>query len=654
MFGLKSFRSELLFLIIGLFSLVLASVFFAVNQANQSNARTHLEETLSITSFAFQRDLDARNNVLIEKGRLLSADFAFKEAVVTEDHETILSALENHRMRVGASVMMLATMDGEVIADTLHTDHSGNSWSLTRLQENAEETDTGEANGIQLLDGKPYQLVILPLFTPEPSAWIAIGFQIKDAFSQQLAEQTHSQVSLLYSHDFTDNADAAWLALSSTLHASEQKDLLNHLQRRGKSYLTESNNVEDISLGKSAFLSRVLMIQGDGEGHTIAVLQRSLSKVLEPFMRLRNIMLVLFALGLMFAVFGVFYIARSLSQPLESLTNTVKRIDDGDYQQTDILERKDEIGTLSIAVNRMSQGLKERDQVRNLLGKVVSPEIATELLSKDIDLGGEKRDATILFSDIRKFTGYCEKRDPKEILKLLNRYLAGMTEAVESHKGVIDKYIGDAIMALFGVPVELDNAAEQSVEAALAMIEALEVLNAELVNEKLDPIQMGIGINTGTVVAGNMGSVNRLNYTVIGDCVNLASRLEGLTKFLGVPLIVSESTAAACNQMHFRDLGRVQVKGKEQGIGIFEPLSTNALSDNEKQFLSQHNLAIKCFREQKWLRSKEIFEDLIACQGQNKTADKQLIYQLYLENIAIFSQHDLAENWSGELIFTKK
>jgi adenylate cyclase len=654
MFGLRSFRSELLLLIIGLFALVLAAVFFAVNQANQTNARTHLEEALSITTFAFQRDLEARDNVLIEKGRLLSADFAFKEAVITDDHDTILSVLENHRMRVGANVMMLATMDGRVIADTLHPKLAHNPWTLKTLQASAEQTETGEANGIQLLDGKPYQLVILPLFTPEPTAWIAIGFEVKDAFSQKLAEQTHSQVSLLYSYDFTDSKDAAWLTLSSTLAVSDQKDLLAHLQKMGKSNLRPSRNVEDVHLGGESFLSRILMIQGSGEGHTIAVLQRSLNKVLEPFMKLRNIMLGLFGLGLMFAVISIFYIARSLSRPLESLTQTVKKIDEGDYQQTDILHRKDEIGTLSSAVNRMSKGLKERDQVRNLLGKVVSPEIATELLSKKIDLGGENRQATILFSDIRKFTGFCEKSEPKEILNLLNRYLGGMTKAIESHKGVIDKYIGDAIMALFGVPVELDNAPEQSINAALAMVNALDVLNKELEKEALDPIHMGIGINTDMVVAGNMGSVNRLNYTVIGDGVNVASRLEGLTKYFGVSIIVSESTAMACPDIIFRDLGSVLVKGKEKGIRVYEPLDLTELSPNERKLLDQHNMGIKLFRRQDWQQSKAIFEGIMASKECLSKVDRRKVYQLYIDNIEVNSVRGMPENWSGELVFTTK
>ncbi len=673
MLGLNSFRSQLLFLIIGLFTLVLASVFFAVNKANQNNARAHIEEALGLTSFAFQRDLASRNNVLIEKARILSADFAFKEAVATNDKNTIFSALDNHRTRVDAGVMMLADMDGELIVNTLNEGQKKGQdaevWPLATLQESAENSESGEASGIQLLDGKPYQLVIMPLFTPEPSAWIVIGFRINDSFSTMLSEQTNSQVSLLYKKSAQKlegdkqlgdqkGGDQKWQVLSSTLEKSTQEFLLGYLQDSLSTQITELhslNSVKDIDLGQRKYLSRIIDVKGEGQGRTIAVLQRSLDKALEPYMRLSKLMLALFGLGLLSAVIGIFYIARNLSRPLEALTETVKRIDKGEYQKQNLLtERKDELGTLTSAVNRMSQGLQERDEVRNLLGKVVSPEIAAELLSKDINLGGEKKQATVLFSDIREFTSLCEQRDPKDVLLLLNRYLSRMTDSIELHKGVIDKYIGDAIMALFNVPIDLENAPEQAVKAAQGMVSSLEALNIELSKEKVPNINIGIGINTGEVVAGNMGSSHRLNYSVIGDGVNLASRLEGLTKYFGVSIIVSELTAQSCKNIEFRELGKVQVKGKEESIRIFEPLSPGALTEKKAELLNQFQTALEHFRKQQWQHSRDVFQNLVQQNSSMGSANDELIYQLYLENIEVLSQQDVCENWSGELVFDHK
>jgi adenylate cyclase len=397
-----------------------------------------------------------------------------------------------------------------------------------------------------------------------------------------------------------------------------------------------------------------LPIQEAGEGKTLAVLQRSLEKALAPYLRLRTVMLILFGIGLFFSIISAIIIARSLSKPLEALTRTVKKITTGDYQQTKCLRRNDELGILSTAINQMSQGLQERDQVRNLLGKVVSPEIARELLSKEIELGGEERQATILFSDIRKFTQLCENREPKAILHLLNRYLSGMSDVIEQHNGVIDKYIGDAIMALFDVPVSKQDAPEQAVNAALKMVNALATLNTALLNEKALPIRIGIGIHSGDVVAGNMGSENRLNYTVIGDSVNLASRLEGLTKYFGVTIIVSEATAKKCKSLSFKELGRVQVKGKKNAITIFEPLPSTPLTSVERWYLRQYDTALRHFRQQNWQEARLAFQHLKTMMLELNKPEDKCLHDLYLENIKQNEQKTLAKNWQGTLVFATK
>lgn len=685
MLGLSSFRSQLLLLIIGLFTLVLAAVFFSVDKANKDNARLHIDEALGISSFAFQRDLASRNEVLVDKARLLSSDFAFKEAVATNDKSTIFSALDNHRIRVDADVMMLAELDGSHLISTMHGNTKDDEkWTLEVLQEAAENDDNGEANGIQLLEGKPYQLVIMPLFTPEPSAWIVIGFRIRNSFSEQLSKQTNTQVSLLYQKNTTRiedqtktlKKDAAkdeiksskkmggvpiWQLLSSTFDTSKQKALLTsmeHLQNEVNKNIKTNQTadfVDSIYLNDDEYLSKIINVKGSGEGQTIAVLQRSLDKALEPYLRLNNFMLALFALGLLAAVVGIFYIVRNLSHPIESLTKTVKLIEKGEYQSLNLSsERKDELGILTKAVDRMSQGLQERDQVRNLLGKVVSPEIATELLSKEIKLSGERKLATILFGDVREFTRLCEESDPEEVLLLLNRYFSSMTDSIDKHHGVIDKFIGDALMALFNVPIELDNAPEKAVKAAQEMIISLETLNTKLTEEKIPNIKIGIGINTAEVIAGNMGSLHRSNYSVIGDGVNLASRLERLTKYFGVSIIVSELTMKSCKNIEFCELAKVKIKGKKRSTRIFKPLFANDLIEGNKEILKQFQTARDYFGQQKWQQSSELFQSLLEQNSKLKSTNGNVMFQLYIDNIEILSQQELSKSWLGELVFTHK
>jgi adenylate cyclase len=230
------------------------------------------------------------------------------------------------------------------------------------------------------------------------------------------------------------------------------------------------------------------------------------------------------------------------------------------------------LGDLASAFNRMSAGLADRDRVRDLLGKVVSPEIAAQLLHSEAVLGGEEREVTILFSDLRNFTSLSERLAPKDVLALLNRYLDRMSAIVEEHQGVIDKFIGDAIMALFGAPVADPAAADHALAAAQAMQVALSALNAELAADGLPQLAIGIGINTARVVAGNMGSQRRLNYTVIGDGVNVAARLEALTKdpVYATRILVSDSTRQGARAAHhLRSVGGVVIRGRKEPVAAY-------------------------------------------------------------------------------------
>jgi adenylate cyclase len=583
-----TFRSQLLTLIIGLLSLVLGTVFLAVNRANETNARILLEDALEVTAGSFARSLQDREAILTEKVRLLSGDFAFKRAFATSEQSTILSALENHRIRAGAAVMMITSMQGEVIADTLHPERQGVPLGLDELMASAMADENGEATAIQRIGGRVYQVVMVPLFTPRPAAWLLIGFLINDEFTHRQGEFTHSEISLIQRRD-----DQGWSVISSTLTAGARIELEQGL----RSVMLSGGSVFDVLLGGEDYLSLLMPIQSGATGQVDALLQRSLDQALAPFRRLRRGLLLLFGLGLLASVIGAVMMARGLSRPVEQLMASSRRIEAGDYSGRVDLKRRDELGQLGEAFNTMARGLAERDQVQNVLGKVVSPEIAAELLSDDIALGGEEREATILFSDIRSFTSLCEHRSPEEILTLLNRFLTAMSVCIEAEGGVVDKYIGDAIMALFGVPVSRKDHPQRAVRCGLAMIRALHGLNRELRAGDQGTLSIGVGINTGIVVAGNMGSVNRLNYTVIGDEVNLSSRLEGLTKYYGAAMIVSDSTQTRCEDMAFRELDIVRVKGKEEPVTIFEPIDgDNDRWDAAADATEQFGQVLSCYR----------------------------------------------------------
>jgi adenylate cyclase len=216
---------------------------------------------------------------------------------------------------------------------------------------------------------------------------------------------------------------------------------------------------------------------------------------------------------------------------------------------------------------------REKRQVKRLFGRYVSKDIYDQLVANPTlaQLGGQRREMTVLFSDIRGFTTVSESGEPEDIVAVLNVYFTRMVDVVFKHKGTLDKFVGDMVMALFGAPLDDPDHADHAVEAALEMIEELQRLNVEWQKEGRPALDIGVGINTGPMIAGNIGSEAIMSYTVIGDSVNLGSRLESLNKNYGTRIIISEATRSRLKGNYvFRPLGDVVVKGKTRAVPIFE------------------------------------------------------------------------------------
>jgi adenylate cyclase len=260
-------------------------------------------------------------------------------------------------------------------------------------------------------------------------------------------------------------------------------------------------------------------------------------------------------------------IANEMGVALGRINTAMGRLEAQDYVHVEGVKTGDELEDLATGFNSMVEGLKERDKLRTTFGKYMTEAVVKHLMSGQVKLGGEQVEVTVLFTDIRSFTSISEKMDAPALVALLNEYFHEMVTIVMNEGGVVDKYIGDAIMAVFGAPVPSPDDAARAMRAAVKMRAALAALNERLAARGLPTLETGIGIHTGVVVAGNIGSERRMEYTVIGDTVNLASRLESATKDLGVKVLVSEDTwKRAGTGFVGHQVKEITVKGRQQPV----------------------------------------------------------------------------------------
>lgn len=558
--GFKSFGSKLL----TLFALVVVTAQVAtwliISRYHLTQARALIDDELQRTARVFQRIVEDRNQLLTAVALIAARDYEIKKLFLIDDPATLASGLVSLRLASGADVVSAVALDGSVIASTSSEKPEGDIFVQLVAAADANPNPKPTATGYGYLGGQLHSLILAPIQTPDIAAWVGLGFRIDHPLAQRLKEQTGIEVT------FFNQADRL---LATTLPDESAAALAHALPG-----LRGQTRSVTVPLGDDTALVALRPIAVGATVSATLALQYSLDEKLRPVREAERSLLGVATGTLLLALILSRAFASHLARPIEALVGHARRIARGDYSIRNQSYRGDELGRLSKAFDQMSLGLAERDLVRDLLDKNVSPEVAAHLVRDGAALGGEEREVTILFSDLRGFTTMSEQFSPQELLTLLNRYLDRMSAEIERHGGVIDKFIGDSIMALFGAPVGQSDAADRAVATALAMERALAYFNRELVAEGRAPLGLGIGINTARVVAGNIGSHRRLNYSVIGDGVNVAARLQTMTRIVDyrTNIIASATTLAASrNAASFsaRPLGLVQVKGRAEPVEIF-------------------------------------------------------------------------------------
>jgi len=303
--------------------------------------------------------------------------------------------------------------------------------------------------------------------------------------------------------------------------------------------------------------------------------------------------------------------------------------------------------TLIAALLQITYGFfvesRNKRHLSAIFGQYIPPSLVEELdeTGEDVSLEGETREMSVLFSDVRNFTTISEGLDARELTHMMNEFLTPFTAAIQEHRGTIDKYMGDCVMAFWGAPLTDEEHARHALLSAYGMLRAVEGLDAEFADRGWPQIRVGVGIASGAMNIGNMGSEFRVAYTVMGDTVNLGSRLEGLTKQYGVDIIVNDRNTELVPEYAFRELDLVRVKGKTEPVSIFEPIKPHSqLGAEERHELASHSRALDAFRNKNWDIAQGIFEEL-------RTKSDSLLYCIYLDRIAAFRAEPPPDDWDG-------
>ena len=367
----------------------------------------------------------------------------------------------------------------------------------------------------------------------------------------------------------------------------------------------------------------------------------------------RRVTLIAAFLTLLAAVLGLVFsllVSAGVTRPVRRLLEGARAVEAGNLDERVPITSKDEIGHLTTAFNQMVEQLRLKERIRETFGKYIDPRIVEGLIDRPmLAAEGERRVMTVLFCDLRGFTGTSEGMTPQGLVKVMNRYFSTMSAPIRDHEGIIDKYIGDAIMAYWGPPFT-DDAAQARLAsfAALRMLELVPQLRTELpellgVRNLPTAFDLRIGIATGDVLVGSIGSEWMMNYTVMGDTVNLASRLEGANKEYGGRILVSEATlAAASDAVEAREIDRVAVLGQNRPQAVFEIMARKGeLSTAQFELRDHFSEGLACYRRRQWREARSAFEAALAVvpnDGPSITFIKRL------DRLIL---HPPGEDWDG-------
>jgi class 3 adenylate cyclase len=364
-----------------------------------------------------------------------------------------------------------------------------------------------------------------------------------------------------------------------------------------------------------------------------------------------SLVLGLIGATLLVALGVSYFAARSTARPLIQMAAVARGVGQGNLDQQAIETSGGEIGEMGRAINAMISGLRQRNLLKETFSRYTAPSVVEEVLRRGgVQLGGVKSEATIFFSDLAGFTTLAEKTSPEALVELLNEYFDAMTQVILGSEGTLDKYIGDAILAFWGHPLTHDDDAARSCRAALEQFDQLRRLCDKWTAEGRPPLDMRIGIETGEVIVGDIGSTLKLNYTVLGDTVNFASRLEGVNKIYGTHILIGENTRRLAGEaIEVREIDLLAVAGKRRPVGVYELLGMKGdVSPEQLAGYAHYERGLSAYRNRQWDEAETQLNLALGTLGNDKPSE------VLLTRIKEFRFSPPPANWDGSFILDHK
>ncbi|HEY3785811.1 MAG TPA: adenylate/guanylate cyclase domain-containing protein [Steroidobacteraceae bacterium] len=569
----SSLRSRIFVAFSALILTVLLATLGSIQLVVGHQAVRTLGRDLRTTGQVFETMLKERAARLQTNSTLLAGDFALKRVFATHfdpdsyDSDTLASAGLSYRQRAGVQLVWMTDEAGTMLAASPASTRIGQS--LAALPPLRQALDgQAAATAIVEVDHKLFQIVAVPVFGPDVIGYLMLGQAIDDSVAALLKQDTHSDVTFL----------TTARVYASSWSTADRDPLLAALSQPSEDPGTTQQSTQLVEIRGERFLSLVLPVSAHLSLPLHALVQGSYDKALAPLHALQRQIAAVGAVGLLLALMTGIVLSGNMTGPVRSLVAAMHHVLRGNLHHRTHIEGSDELRFLGRSFNEMAAGLEDRERIKATFGRFVSRDVAEAVLSGRIPLAGERLEVSILFQDIRGFTALSEQLEPARLLGLLNQFFTEAVAAVEAEGGMVKQFTGDGVMALFGAPQAQADHAERAVCAALGMVARLADLNAVLRSQGAPSLRIGIGIHTGEVVAGLIGPDERVEYGVVGEAVNLASRIEALTKELAAVILVSNEVATRLGPQFV--LGRsalLSVKGRGQPVRVVEVLARSAV-----------------------------------------------------------------------------